>query len=148
MVSEELRACTSHPDARLTVYFDGACPLCRAEINHYRSQDGADQICFQDLTAVVSGAQQAAQLAPGLTTRQALARFHVRRASGEMVSGAAAFVTIWQQLPRWRWAARIASLPGTTALLELAYRLFLPIRPTISKAFGAWQAWRARRPQA
>lgn len=145
MTSEETRASASHPDARLTVYFDGACPLCRAEINHYRTQDGADQICFQDLTVVGLEPDGAAPLAPGLTTEQALARLHVRLGSGQVVSGAAAFVTIWQQLPGWRWAARIASLPGVIALLELAYRLFLPIRPVVSKAFGTCQAWRARR---
>ena len=27
---------------------------------------------------------------------------------GEFVSGAAAFVSIWRELPRWRWAASIA----------------------------------------
>ena len=133
------------PDARLTVYFDGACPLCRAEIDHYRAQDGADRICFQDLTAVDSDPEGTGRLAPGLTTEQALARFHVRLSDGKLVSGAAAFVTIWRQLPRWQWAARIASLPGITLLLELAYRLFLPIRPVLSKTFGALQAWRASR---
>ena len=50
-----------------------------------------------------------------LSRQQALARFHVRRADGRLVSGAAAFVSLWQQLPRWRWAARLAGLPGVDA---------------------------------
>jgi hypothetical protein len=39
-------------------------------------------------------------------------------------------------LPRWRWAARAAALPGLMALLELSYRLFLPARPVLAVIFG------------
>jgi len=34
----------------LTVYYDGGCPLCKAEISHYRKQEGADNICFRDVS--------------------------------------------------------------------------------------------------
>ena len=63
-------------------------------------------------------------------------RFHVRASDGRVLSGAAAFVEVWTRLPRWRWAARFAGLPGVTPLLEVGYRLFLPIRPYLSKTFG------------
>jgi hypothetical protein len=39
-------------------------------------------------------------------------------------------------LPGWRWAARVAALPGVLPTLELGYRLFLPIRPYISRLAG------------
>jgi len=113
-----------------TVYFDGACPLCRAEIAHYAAQDGAAALCFRDV------AHSPGPLGPGLTREQAMARFHVRSADGALLSGAAAFVAIWRLLPRWRWAARLAGLPGGMLLLEGAYRLFLPLRPLLSWLAG------------
>ena len=59
-------------------------------------------------------------------------RFHVRASDGRIVSGVAAFVEIWSRLPKWRWAARAATLPGALTVLEFGYRMFLPVRPAIS----------------
>jgi predicted DCC family thiol-disulfide oxidoreductase YuxK len=122
-----------------TVFYDGSCPLCRAEIDLYRRQDGDQRLCFVD----VSTADAAP--APGLTAPEAMARFHLREADGTLRSGAAAFVALWSHVPGWRWLARFARLPGVTPVLEGAYRLFLPVRPRLSRAFGRWQARRARR---
>ena len=119
----------------LTVYFDGACPLCKAEINHYRKQEGARAICFVD----VSRSEET--FAVDLTKQQAMKRFHVRDNDGLLLSGAAAFVAVWNTLPRWRLAARLAALPGILTILEVAYRLFLPVRPALSKLFGRVQSW-------
>jgi predicted DCC family thiol-disulfide oxidoreductase YuxK len=116
-----------------TVYFDGSCPLCRAEIGYYRRKDQSGSLCFVDVSE--SGA-----LTPqGVTQRGAMERFHVRASDGRVLSGAAAFVEVWTRLPKWRWAARIASLPGVLATMELGYRMFLPVRPSISRLFGRVQ---------
>ena len=124
------------PDRQsLTVYFDGACPLCQAEINHYRKQEGAGAICFVD----VSRSEET--LAVDLTKQQAMKRFHVRANDGLLLSGAAAFVAVWSTLPRWRLAARLAALPGILRILEAAYRLFLPARPAVSRLFRLVQGW-------
>ena len=119
----------------LTVYFDGACPLCQAEINHYRKQEGAGAICFLDVS------RSGEMLAVDLTKQRAMKRFHVRGNDGSLLSGAAAFVAVWSTLPRWRLAARLAALPGILTILEVAYRLFLPVRPAASKLFGRVHAW-------
>lgn len=113
-----------------TVYFDGSCPLCRAEIGYYRRQDQAGSLCFVDVS------QSAAATPQGVTHQRAMERFHVRASDGRVVSGAAAFVEVWTRLPQWRWAARVASLPGALAVLEFGYRMFLPVRPIISRLFG------------
>jgi predicted DCC family thiol-disulfide oxidoreductase YuxK len=122
--------------AEATVYFDGSCPLCRTEIAYYRGQDAACRLKFVDVS------QNGAPTPPGTTQIAAMQRFHVERADGSVVSGAAAFAVIWDLLPRWRWAARLAALPGVTLMLECVYRAFLPIRRFVSRAVG--QILRAR----
>jgi len=113
--------------SKSTVYFDGSCPLCRAEIGYYRRKDQAGACCFVDVS------QDGAVTPEGVTRQSAMERFHVRASDGRVLSGAAAFVEVWTHLPTWRWAARAASLPGVLVALELGYRMFLPVRPVISR---------------
>lgn len=96
---------TRQKDATLTVYFDGSCPLCTAEINHYARQEGASCIHFVDVSS------DTADIGPDLSAETAMRRFHVRQADGKLLSGAKGFIAIWQVLPRWRVAAKLARLP-------------------------------------
>lgn len=116
--------------AKSTVYFDGSCPLCRAEIADYRGIDSDGSLCFVDVS------EKGTDLPHDLTQQQAMKRFHVRAVDGQLLSCATAFVEVWRRLPGWRWAARAAALPGALAALERGYRLFLPVRPYISRIFG------------
>jgi predicted DCC family thiol-disulfide oxidoreductase YuxK len=113
-----------------TVYFDGSCSLCRAEIGYYRRKDQDRALCFVDIS------ETGAVPPDGITKERAMRRFHVRASNGGLLSGAAAFVELWSRLPRWHWAARAASLPGALIALEWGYRNFLPVRPFISHFFG------------
>ena len=120
----------AQPAPQSTVFFDGSCALCRAEIGYYRRTDAAGDLCFIDVS-------EACAVPPeGVTPQQAMARFHVRASDGRVLSGAAAFVEVWSRLPRWRWAARAAALPGVLMVLELGYRSFLPVRPFVSRLLG------------
>jgi predicted DCC family thiol-disulfide oxidoreductase YuxK len=106
------------------VYYDGGCPLCRAEIAAYQRTEGGDGLCWVNADGCAP-----AELGEGLDRPAALARLHVRRADGTLLQGAAAFAEIWATLPRWRWLARLARLPVVLPALDLSYTLFLRLRP-------------------
>ena len=112
----------------LTVFYDGACPLCRSEIGVYQCATGAERIAFVDISAASDPT-----VAPGLNRSDALARFHVRRADGSLASGAEGFGQLWLALPRWQWLGRFVLLPGVRHVAEIAYRGFLLIRPAIQR---------------
>jgi predicted DCC family thiol-disulfide oxidoreductase YuxK len=99
------QACQNGP----TIYFDGSCALCSAEIAHYASRVGGDKLGFVDVS------NNDSRLGDDLTSPKAMRRFHVRRSDGSLVSGARA---------------------GVLPVLEVGYRAFLPIRPVISKVVG------------
>lgn len=114
----------------LTVYFDGACPLCAREIALYRRCRGAERVAFVDVSADTT-------LGDGLSPAAALARFHVRDADGGLVSGARAFARLWAHLPAWRPLALLLRLPDALLFAELAYRAFLPLRPHLARILPA-----------
>jgi predicted DCC family thiol-disulfide oxidoreductase YuxK len=112
----------------ITVYYDGACPLCSREIDGYRRMQGAEQLCWIDIHRACP-----ADLGPDLSPQQALARFHVRTADGTLVSGGGAFIRLWAALPAMRWAAAIAGRPPLSWILEPAYRASLRLRPWLAR---------------
>jgi predicted DCC family thiol-disulfide oxidoreductase YuxK len=112
----------------LTVYYDGACPLCTREIAWYRRLRANAAIDWTDVSRCGD-----AGLPPGLSREQALARFHVRAADGSLRSGAAGFLALWARIAVLRPLAWLASVPPLPWLLERAYRAFLPLRPRLQR---------------
>lgn len=117
--------------SKTTIYYDGDCPLCTAEIAYYERRDtnGAFRL--------VNVADPNSALPAGTVRTEALARFHVVTEGESVVSGAAAFVEVWRKIPGWRWLARLARIPGVTMAMEGVYRIFLPLRPLFVRAFVA-----------
>jgi 3-demethoxyubiquinol 3-hydroxylase len=113
-------------EGSLSVLYDGACPLCRREIALYRGLRSEHGLRFVDVSSELA-------LPPGATREQLLARFHVQRADGTLASGADAFLTLWAQLPGWRWLARLGRVPGMAWSMERVYRLFLRCRPALQR---------------
>ena len=116
----------------LTVYFDGACPMCRREIAMYRRLPQANKVHWVDISA-------GEELGGALSCAQAMARFHVRDPQGRLYSGAAAFSRLWRLFPGWRWLGWLSAWPPMSWLFELAYRLFLPMRPLLQQWVQRWE---------
>jgi predicted DCC family thiol-disulfide oxidoreductase YuxK len=110
--------------AKPIVYFDGGCPLCTREIAFYRRRAGMeDAIVWQDVMS------ESERVTDDLDRDAALARFHVRRVDGVLLSGAEAFIHLWRLTPGFGWLGAILSVPPLPAIAELGYRGFLKIRP-------------------
>lgn len=121
----------------LVVLYDGSCPLCRREIGVYqnlRPYKTGKLLKFLDISLPES------VLPVGGVRSAYLARFHVVRPNGQVLSGAAAFVALWATLPGWRYIAWVARLPAVTPLLEMAYRAFLLIRPPLQNVVRSLEA--------
>jgi predicted DCC family thiol-disulfide oxidoreductase YuxK len=111
---------TAKTQSPLTVYYDGACPVCRREIGFYQKRTGG-AVSYCDVAAEVCPA-------PDLGREEALQRFHVRLADGALVSGARAFLALWGQTPGFKAASKLLSPRPVVALLDLAYAGFLKLR--------------------
>lgn len=96
---------SAQPDRGITVLYDGDCPLCSRKVAWYRGQTASESI----------------------RREVALRRFHVLEPDGHAVTGAAAFLRLWAAYPR------LARLPGVLPLLERGYRLFLRLRPMLTR---------------
>lgn len=111
-------------DSTLTVWFDGACPLCTREIALMRRLDKAEQIDFIDVT----GADASCPIDPALL----LARFHARE-DGVLLDGAAAFAAMWRAIPLLRPLGLLARNAQVLRVMEWAYVRFLKLRPTLQR---------------
>ena len=102
-----------------TVFFDGGCPLCRREIQHYRRLDLGERVRWVDITA--AGEVLARH---GIDPAAAMQRLHALNERGEVVTGVAAFLVVWRQLPGYRHLARLLERLGLTPVLDRAYARF------------------------
>ena len=105
--------------ARPLVLFDGACPLCRREISHYRRLAGAESIDWFDL------ADPNMEIPDnGITRETAMARMHVRDRNGKWHTGAWAFAELWSHLNHYRHLSRLARISRLLPLADRAYSHF------------------------
>jgi predicted DCC family thiol-disulfide oxidoreductase YuxK len=114
-------------NTRVTMYFDGACPVCRREVAHYRRIDRQSHIDWIDITR---RPEALSELDPEVSYTAAMTRLHVVDRLGTLHTGVAAFACLWRELPYYRWLAPIVSL----TLLE----------PLLDKGYDALTRWRLR----
>lgn len=137
--------------ARDTLYYDGQCPLCAAEIEalatargdslrlvdiHDRADDAAahraeTRNCRDAMDArepAATSAQAAARHAP--SADDLLRTLHLQRADGTWLTGADANVAAWEDTRRGR-LLRVLRWPLLRPFVDLGYRI--------------WAFWRYRR---
>lgn len=93
------------------LYFDGRCPLCRREVA-LLARLSRPTLAFSDIHAARG---------EDLPSRDTLLRsLHLRRANGEMLTGLAANVAVWQHTP-YGLPWRMLTLPGIRVVTNWLY---------------------------
>lgn len=115
----------------LTLYYDGQCPLCVAEIEFLQTRNANGQLAFVDITEV--GFTQAEH---NISCEAAMAQIHGRTADGQILVGVPVFAAAYKlaKLPILAW---LLSRHWLMPVLQPAYVLFAKHRQAISKRIGA-----------
>ncbi|WP_339733460.1 DUF393 domain-containing protein [uncultured Gimesia sp.] len=100
------------------VFFDGACPLCRKEINMIRRLDRRHKVIFTDISA-----PQFELDAYGKSREQLMEEIHARLPDGTWVTGVEVFRKLYSAIG-FSWLVFPTRLPGVSHFLDLAYRVF------------------------
>ena len=106
----------------MQVFYDGACPLCGAEVRYYRARDVHQRIEWIDIAAAKFDAAKY-----GLAIEKLQNVMHAKATDGRVFTQVAAFVKIWEALPATFWtrlARWVLKVPGMMQLAGVFYRTF------------------------
>ena len=102
-------------DSTLRVLYNGSCPICSKEIEHYQrySEGEGLPIAYDDLMTEAREAWTIDETSAAKAPR-------VRRGD-QMLVGVDAFVALWEAMPRYRVLARLVRLPVILTLARWVY---------------------------
>jgi predicted DCC family thiol-disulfide oxidoreductase YuxK len=114
----------------LTLYYDGECPLCMAEIHFLKSRNVLGLLEFVDVAAA-----QYDEATHQLSCQLALATMQGRLSDGTQLEGIPVFAEAYKRanLPKLAW---LFSRKCLAPILNASYYVFAKYRHGISKTIG------------
>jgi len=107
---------------KLTIFYDGQCPLCMAEMRQLKKHDASAQLVLVDL----HDADLAANY-PHIHKPNAMRMLHAQLENGAMLYGLDVTCKAWSIVGRHRWLA-ILRWPLIRTLADRVYLLFARYR--------------------
>ncbi len=120
--------------AKLTLLFDGGCPLCQREVAFLRSRDCFNNIAFVDIDSPGYNPE----LYCGISYRKAMGRIHAISDSGEIFKDVRVFREAYR-LIGMGWIYSPTTWPVLGAMADIFYRLWarwrlpLTFRPSLDQ---------------
>lgn len=104
-----------HNPGHTRALYNSDCPVCNSEMCSYEAyaQNRQLPLIFDDLNKVDLSEW-------GVTEDQATRLLHVLH-NGRLHIGFDAMLVLWEQMPRYRFLARIGRLPGLFRMLDWLY---------------------------
>lgn len=123
---------------KLTLFYDGACPLCQAEILFLSGRNQAGLLNFVDINSKAYD-----PLKVGVSCEEALAAMYGLYADGTLIHGVTVFPEAYRRadLPTLAW---IFSRKSMQPVLKIGYRFFAKNRHAISRVLGPGALWLAK----
>ena len=106
-------------DKSIEVYFNSACPVCKAGIEYQRKKATAADVDWLDIHVQ-------AELCDRLTNDHNTVRkyLHIRDKQGQQKIGINAFIELWRASPSQHWMAVFFALPLINQVSQMCYFLF------------------------
>ena len=119
---------------KLTIFFDGGCPLCKREVDFLQSRNQKGYLSFIDINT----SDFYLDLKYGITYKQAMERIHALKSDGSVIKDIKVFQEAYT-LIGLGWIYTPTKFPIFDKFIEFIYgiwakyRLKLTFRPSIEK---------------
>ena len=119
---------------KLTIFFDGGCPLCKREVDFLQSRNQKGYLSFIDINT----SDFYLDLKYGITYKQAMERIHALKSDGSVIKDIKVFQEAYT-LIGLGWIYAPTKFPIFDKFIEFIYgiwakyRLKLTFRPSIEK---------------
>ena len=111
----------------LTIFYDGGCPLCVAEMRHLQKLDSAGNIAFENIYETGFS-----ERFPQINKQQADRILHGQTGDGVMLFGLDVTYRAWVLVGKRKWVA-ILRWPLIKWFADISYLFFARYRYTISR---------------
>ena len=116
----------------LTLLFDGACPICRREMDRLQAADAGQRLAFVDIS--VPGFDAARW---GASYEEMMQLIHAARPDGSLIVGVEALALAYEAVGWGRWTLPLR-LPLLGTLGDALYAAFARNRYKVSSLLGPW----------
>jgi len=120
--------------AKLTIFFDGGCPLCQREVDFLQSRNQKANLKFID----INSSDLPLEIEYGITYKQAMERIHAVKSDGSVIKDIKVFQEAYD-LIGLGWIYAPTKLPIIDKLIESVYilwakyRLKITFRPSLEE---------------
>lgn len=121
---------------KIKVYYNSACPVCKAGIQDQRCRMDAQEIVDIEWLDVHLNPELASEVGADLETVRE--RLHVRSADGSIRVGTDAFAILFRKTRGQKWLGKFLALPVIHRLGQITYNGFARVLYRWNRIKGRW----------
>ena len=100
----------------MKVYFNNSCKICKAEIDLYKKEK------IQEIDWVDISDNKLAEKETFKNKKELLRRLHIKK-DDRVISGAKAFLILWERIPKYKFLYNFFKLPIIFTFFSIIYEI-------------------------